>query len=38
VESIYRPLAGFTMLTAIGDLGQPLPYLAIHVVKIGKLT
>src|SRR5450432_305331 len=26
------------MLTAIGDLGQPLPYLAIHVVKIGELT
>ena len=32
------PLAGFAMQALIGDLGQPLPRLAIHIVQIGELA
>ena len=26
------------MLAPVGNFGQPLPYLAIHIVKIGKFA
>ena len=38
LKAIHRPLAGFAMLALIGDFGQPLPRLAIHIVQIGELA
>jgi hypothetical protein len=38
LETIDGPLSGFAMLALIGDFDQPLPCLAIHIVKIGELA
>ena len=38
LESIDGALAGFAVLPLVGDFGEPLPGLAIHIVQIGELA
>ena len=38
LEAIQRPLTGFAMHALIGDFGQPLPHLPVHIVQIGELA
>ena len=38
LESIQRALACLAMQALIGDLGQPLPRLAIHIAQIDELS
>ena len=38
LEAIQRALAGLAMQALIGDFGQPLPHLPIHIVQIGELA
>jgi len=38
LKAFQRPLTGFAMHPLIGDLGQPLPHLPVHIVEIGELA
>ena len=38
LESIDGSLARFAVLSLVGDFGQPLPRLAIHVMQIGEVS
>jgi hypothetical protein len=38
LKAFQRPLTGLAMRPLIGDLGQPLPHLPVHIVETGELA